>query len=286
MRKLTITRQKSFVACLAKIQVYIEDTSSSELVINGTPCKKLGVIKNGETISFEIENCATKIFVIADKVSRNYCNEVYEIPEGEEDVSLVGKNEYNPISGNAFRFQNNNSEIAQSNRKKGTKVGIVVLIAACIVGFVIGLLLVSPLFDEKPEPLEFSASGMNITLTEDFEKNEENMQYTAVFESQKVIVLALKENFSILPGSKNMTLEEYGELVLSVNKLTDAELKEVEGLLSFEYDATSDREYHYLCFVYKASDAFWLLQFATVKSVADEHRADIIEYAKTVDFDK
>ena len=48
MRNLTIVRRKSFVACLAKMKVYIEDPASNELVINKIPCRKLGELKNGE----------------------------------------------------------------------------------------------------------------------------------------------------------------------------------------------------------------------------------------------
>ena len=48
MRNLTIKRTKSYVACLAKMKVYIEDRVSGDLVINGVSCRKLGTLKNGE----------------------------------------------------------------------------------------------------------------------------------------------------------------------------------------------------------------------------------------------
>ena len=48
MRTLTIKRAKSFVACLAKMKVYVEDPTSREIVINNVPCRKLGDLKNGE----------------------------------------------------------------------------------------------------------------------------------------------------------------------------------------------------------------------------------------------
>ena len=96
MRNLTIKRTKSFVACLAKIRIYIEDPTANEISINNTPCRKLGELKNGEEKTFQIPNEAVKVFVIADKLSRNICNEYYQIPEGEDDISLSGKNKYNP----------------------------------------------------------------------------------------------------------------------------------------------------------------------------------------------
>ena len=145
MRKLTIKRTKSFVACLMKVKIYIEDQYSSEMVINDTPCRKLGDLKNGEEKTFEIDEKAAKIFVIADKMSKDYCNEFYELPEGYEDITLSGKNHFNPANGNAFRFDNNESENALANRKRGTRKGTIVMIVAIIIGIAIGLLVSSML---------------------------------------------------------------------------------------------------------------------------------------------
>ena len=47
MMNLTIKRNKSFVGCLAKLKVWIED-EAGELVIGGVPCRLLGDLKNGE----------------------------------------------------------------------------------------------------------------------------------------------------------------------------------------------------------------------------------------------
>lgn len=141
MRTLTIKRTKSFVACLVTMKVYIEDHSSNEIVINDIPCRKLGQLKNGEEKTFEIDNEAAKVFVIADKLSKNYCNDFYEIPYGEDDISLTGKNQFNIATGNAFRFDNNPSQAALSNRTRGTNKGAVVTIIALVVGAIIGAII-------------------------------------------------------------------------------------------------------------------------------------------------
>ena len=60
MRNLTIKRNKTFVACLAKMKVYIEDASANDLTINGIPCRKLGDLKNGEEKNFSIGENAAK----------------------------------------------------------------------------------------------------------------------------------------------------------------------------------------------------------------------------------
>ena len=135
MRKLTIKRSKSFIGCLAKIKIYIEDHDASELTINGVPCRKLGDLKNGEEKKFEIGEQAAKVFVITGKLSRNIFNEFYELPEGQEDVSLSGKCS-NPF-GNPFSFDNNESDAALANRKSCTRNGIITMIVGFAVGFAI-----------------------------------------------------------------------------------------------------------------------------------------------------
>ena len=143
MRQLTIKREKSFVGCLMKMKVYVEDATDPELEINGVPCRKLGDIKNGEEKSFEIGNNAMKVFVIADKLSKGYCNEFVNIPEGEEDVSLSGRPRFNLFNGNAFRFDGVTDEEVLKNREEGTKKGAPIIIFSVIIGFVIGFAFIA-----------------------------------------------------------------------------------------------------------------------------------------------
>lgn len=79
--------------------------------------------------------------MIADQMSKNFCNEYYQLPEGQEDVSLSGQSKFNPAAGNAFRFDNNNSAEVLASRKKSTWKGIVVLVIAILVGYIGGFLL-------------------------------------------------------------------------------------------------------------------------------------------------
>lgn len=143
MRNLTIQRTKSFVGCLGKFKVYIEDHNSSELEINGVPCRKLGELKNGEEKTFSIDENAQKVFVIADKMSRNYCNDFFNIPAGDTDMYLSGKSHFSPASGNAFRFDGVTDEEVLENRKKSGKKGGLVTVIAVVLGFIMGFLLMS-----------------------------------------------------------------------------------------------------------------------------------------------
>lgn len=142
MRHLTITRRKTFVASLSTAKVYVADNSGvNDLTIEGLPCRFLGKIKNGKTAQFEIGNEAVRVYVVFGKLSANYCNDVYIVPEGEEDLFLSGICEFNPVTGNAFRFDGTPHPETVANRNKSTKVGIIVLVVAVVVGFIIGFFI-------------------------------------------------------------------------------------------------------------------------------------------------
>ena len=157
MRNLTIKRTKSFVGCLAKLKVYVENPSG-DFTINNTLCSKLGELKNGEEKSFPVEEHALKVFVIADKLSKDYCNEFYQLSDGKEDVFLSGQNRFNPANGNAFRFDNNEGDAASTNRRRGTRIGLIILILAVIVGAVAGFLITNSFLSKTPKEKTFSSN--------------------------------------------------------------------------------------------------------------------------------
>lgn len=288
MRNLTILRTKSFAACLAKMKVYIEDPLYPETTINKVPCRKIGTLKNGEEKTFSITENEAKVFIIADKLSKGFCNEFYTVPAGMQNVYLSGRNRFNPASGNAFRFDGDVGEDVLQNRKKGTKKGIIVLIAAFIIGIIIGLSSTLGLFSSvMTEPKVFSSDGMTITLTNEFiETSFEG--YNACYDSEDVAVFALKEEFDLMDGLEDYTLEQYGELVLENNGFpSDIELQNILGLTYFEYEYGDDEindTYYYFAVLYKASDAFWMIQFATQEENAELYQQSFIDWAKSVEF--
>ncbi len=287
MRNLTIKRTKSFVACLVKLKIYIEDPVSSDIVINNIPCRKLGELKNGEEKAFEISERAAKVFVIADKLSKDYCNEYYQLPEGEWDIALTGRNKFNPAGGNAFRFDNNDSAEVKANRKKGTTIGLMVLIAAVVVGLVVGNLIGKGVTIKTVEPKDFSYDKMSITLTEEFEKTDME-GFTVAYGSKDVAVFAIKESFSLQEDVGSLTLKEYANIVIEKNN-RDATVKEKDGLTCFEFDylnPETKEAYRYFAYVYKSEDAFWLVQFAVLKENSDTYEEKIGEWAKSVEFSK
>ncbi|MBQ8447731.1 MAG: hypothetical protein IJX27_02225 [Clostridia bacterium] len=282
MRNLTVKRAKTFVACLAKANVYIEDEKNYDLIINNTPCRKLGTLKNGEEKTFEISEASARVYVIADKLSKGFCNEFVEIPYGEEDVTLTGKNRFNIATGNAFRFDGEVSEEVLANRRKSTRRGAIVMVIAGIVGFIIGFMGTSTAFGNglNGEPKDFSASGMAITLTDNFELDSVE-GYALACKSDKVIMFALRESFAEYPVLEDYTVREYADAANRASTLIQSK----DSLTYFEYDALNGNDYHYFAFVYKTEDAFWLVQFGCRKSVADDCREYAFEWAKSVKFD-
>ena len=147
MRKLFITRKGSFIGCLQKLKVYISDSENSELNICDIPCRKIGEIKNDETTTFEIDNNVNRVFVIADKATRNACCDSVHIMEGDTDVELTGKCKLNPARLNAFVFDGEPDEMAKRYRNKANARGGLVVAGAVMIAGILGVLAyLLPLF--------------------------------------------------------------------------------------------------------------------------------------------
>ena len=141
MRKLTIHRKKAFLGCGGKIHFYIEDNTSPETTINGIQCRYIGSLFNDDTNTFEIPETKTKLFAIYDWFTKNMSNDLYVIPEGDEDVYLSGKISFDLKTNCPFKFDNNNSFEAMENREKTRSSGRIITIIAIIIGVIIGLLI-------------------------------------------------------------------------------------------------------------------------------------------------
>ncbi|MDE6385755.1 MAG: hypothetical protein K2L36_06395, partial [Eubacterium sp.] len=285
-----IMRRKAFAASLLKMKVYIEDHATGHKLINHIPCTKLGALKNGETKTFSIGENAARVYVIGDNLSKNYCNDFFEIPAGAEDIFLSGENVLDPVAGNAFRFDGISSENVLKNRKKGTKKGIAVLVVSVIIGVIIGTIIsMGPhLINQGGEatPKDFRAEGMQITLTNQFREAPQK-NYTACYGSKDIAVLTLKESFSLMDGFENYTLDEYADLVLKNNGLSSDSLKKEYGLTYFDYEFTNpntNETYYYFSVLYKANDAFWMIQFAALTENTEEYIPQFVEWANSVKF--
>ena len=133
----------------------------------------------------------------------------------------------------------------------------------------------------------FSASGMSITLTENFvETSFEG--YDACYDSATVAVFCLKEPFSMAEGVADLTLDQYAELTITANQAHNPTLKEVDGMPVMEYtffNEDNDTNYAYFSAMYKSGDAFWAIQFACDAELYEAHEETFVKWAKSVVFD-
>lgn len=285
MRQLTVRRRKVFNAFAAKARVYIEDPYHPEITIEGTPCRKLGDLKNGGELSVLIGDESVRLFVIADKLTKSYSGDYYQIPEGSDDIVLTGQYQMTP-GGNLFRFDDNDTPGIQTHRKKRTVVATILLVAALIIGLCAGRLISGGLFRNRaPKPEDFTLNGMTITLTKDF--TEDNvMGFTSSYRSKDVYALALREAFLEAEGLKELSLEEYRDLLMEVNELADARADTFDGIPGFEYDYEDEdgNAYHDRTFVYRTDDSFWMIQFITFREAFSKYEATVNGWAKSVRF--
>lgn len=283
MRYLTIRRYGCFAGCLADYKVYIEVPDRPEITIDGVPCRKLGVLKNGGAQTFAIDDGAARVFVIAGRMSKDFVNDFFWLPEGSENVFLSGRVHPNPFIGNPFRFDNNDTALMQAHRKSNAKKSAVLLLICAAIGVAIGVALGLKGIDRQ-EPKTFSAEGMQIELTEAFSPFDTET-FTAAYDSRHVAVFALREPFDTAEGIEKLTLMQYASAVIEANELGSVTPQTADGLVSFVYshdDPDNHEQYRYTAYVYKSGDAFWLVQFATKEEDAEAYAARIAEWAASV----
>ena len=289
MRSLTIKREKSFVACLVKANVYVHDELTGDTKINGDNCYKLGSLKNGEEKTFTIGDEETKIYVVADKLSMKLTNEVCYIPAGVDNIYLMGECKYNPIGGNNFRFHGMTDPRVLANRKKSTRKFGVFFALCLIIGIVLGFLsgYDAPEYAKDGEPYQFiDESGVVITLTDTFEKMDtESADFT--YGTNDAVVFGHKAEFALKEGLSDWTVEEYGDALIESWGSEDVKLQEKDGILFYEYQSyseNSDVTFCYMVAIYKTEDAFWDISFAIDDANYELYKPMFFEWANSVAF--
>ncbi len=282
MRNLVINREKSFLGCLAKFRVYIEDPTSKKPKINGKQCRLLGTIKNGEQKAFAIPDDACRIYVVPETLFKNLITELFDIPAGEADIYLTGKCQYGAAGTVMFRFDQISSQEQLDNRKKGGKNTLIYIAICFIVGMIIGVAFA--FIDVETEPMVFTESNMEITLTDGFYEADYD-SFDATYSSDEVLVMVVQEEFTLAEGAEELTLKEYAEIVLESNDLGRLPINEEDGLLWYEYTYDDGGyTYYYYSYVYKSADSFWIVQFCVDETMKDEYKDTITQYAKSVKF--
>lgn len=272
MRNLTINREKSFVGCLSKYEVYARSTDGKGMKFRKERYKKLGALKNGHQSTFQISEEETKILVMPNfmsyRANRILSSDVLTIPMGVEDVNLSGKVK-NSFLYSTF-FNEPIGEETINNRKKNKKCSVyyaIIYIICLIIGILLGLSSAMA----EPVPATFPVNEMQITLTDDFIDDSAD-GYDAVFTNGDVVVLIMKDYIKTEEEYKNMTLEEYGiasanfveENCFDENGGSCSEFKSENGFNFIEYQVNQEdgSTYFYKEYYYEVDDGFWCVSFA------------------------
>ena len=142
-----------------------------------------------------------------------------------------------------------------------------------------------------PVAAEFSASGMHITLTDEFAEKQ-HVSYTACYESTDIALLVLLEEYSLFDNtdfSAQTPVAQYAELVRNSNQLPadSVTVNETDGLTWFEFTRTLNGvDNTYRAYAFKSNDGFWLFQFAARSDTYESVKDTIHGYAMSVYFDK
>ncbi len=288
MRHITVKREKTSVACLAQMTVFVEDSTTIDAVLDGLPCRRVGLLANNGELTFEIDDAPRRVYVVyADHKPDG--NEYYPVPAGFEDMVISGKNVYNPGNGNPFRFNGITDERLLAARKKKSKRGVLVFIAAIVIGLLVGVgvgVLRGLAGRETPaEPKTFTKGDFSITLTDAFEEITDP-DYVVVYVSDDASAAVFRERLSA-DKLAEITPADYAAVLAKMSEI-DAEVQSANGLTFFEYEypAEDGTPCSYLMVVYKTGDSFWAIQFGSFKTDYTEFRPQFIEWAQSAAFEK
>ena len=311
MRRLWITRHDAKAEKKAKMNVYIEDTDNGNTEIGGYACRLLGAVENDQVKRFNIGYESARILVLSENADVNTKPAVTQIPGGEEDVFLAGKNYREP--GNPFRFdgvEDESEELeelleevqkevkkaapkkVQKERKPSRGKGKLIIVIAILVGIVAGVAggIAASSFlmedtQELAEPKTFRCQDLQIVLTEDFAETSVP-GYTTCYTAGDTAVFLMREAFDAKEGFGELDLESYGAMILKNNHIPETvALDTTEGLTTFAWvitDETTGVPYYYYCGLYKSQSAFWMVQVTTEAEDAAQNIPMFRQWLKSV----
>lgn len=290
MRNLTITRRKSFVDSFKTMNVFIEDSARDEVTVNNTLCRKIGELKNGETITVPIKEDAAKIYVISGKGDSFYHNACYRLKSGTEDVTLTGQNKFSPSFGKLFCFDGSGFAIDRRPTQINYKNIFIVLAFIALVAAIIFVFTYTGIWNKMVRRYEtFKINNMYITLTNQFQKVD-NDEYDLYCRDDNVEVFANKVSFSA-PENKDriahLSIEEYAKLVCQKEGYDESSLEISDDLVLYRCEAiekSSGQRYAYYTYIYQEPTAFWHVKFVAKADYIKENENEINTYAKSVVF--
>ncbi len=135
------------------------------------------------------------------------------------------------------------------------------------------------------ETKTYKAGGFSVQLPRTFERTEKE-RYALHLNDGDVFVWTVKDDFSAEEGMEAWPLNEYVTTLYLLNELQNPEpVKEENGIIYFEYSAVNEKKnktFTYLTTAYKASDAFYMVQFVCEDKEYETYKPLFMEWAKTV----
>ena len=284
MRELSIRRADSYVDLFATLNIYIEDPAAGEVMINGIYCRKIGELANGERKIFEIEETQAKVFAIADNARQDVCNEYYQLPEGTSPVFLSGQNMIHPTDGHTFRFDQNMKIRRRMSRKKRALLTGISIVAGCLLLYAAISLVVSLI--PTGEPKTFTQGDMSITLTDEFRKTEIDM-WDAAYKTTDVVVAVKCEDFYLYKDLRYYSPVQYAKEAIRNSGINSTVERGPGSLTYFVFSEHSEDRgvtYQFYCYIYKTTDAFWIVEFCVPAEQVSRYEKTIVEWARSVHF--
>lgn len=166
--------------------------------------------------------------------------------------------------------------------------GTMIAIATAIVGVLVILLLLGRFADSPETPLvspvdapakTFVKEDFQITLTDVFQPIEKD-GFFAFYTYDTAMVYVLKEEKMLFD---DISLEEYGNLVLDANDRAGLTLNAEKDFVWFEYTGTPEhQEICYFVVCCESEDAFWIVNFATPVTNVSQYKAAFLDWASTI----
>ena len=288
MRTLTIKRHNSVVSTTKSAKIYVDNSSTVDLVINGIPCRKIGEVKNGEEQSFLIsENEQGKVFIVNDdKQTETKC--VWDIAAGYDSVYLTCKAVKDSAGKSVFVFDSatdgdGDIESEKDNSKQRLK-NIIIAVSFCALIALVALIIMDK--NDTPDNYIFTTEGMTIVLNEGFTPTGVE-DAVICYSSSDVNITTYKDSFEGNPDAKIMSVADYANALIKDANIT-ADVKTKDGVTYFEYqkEGTDGKLYKYYVSVYKTETAFWNVEMRTYENVYNDHVESFETWAKSVSFVK
>ncbi len=287
MRQLTITRRKAAAKRFVKIKVCIED-ETGDILYGGIRYRKIGVLRNGETATFPIDEQPRRIFTYADRITRSWCNDLWLIPAGEEDVVLTGRTAVHILNENAFRFDGIPEPEVLANRNRCVSIGGRVIACALVIGMLIGVgLNIARLHIPSPETVTFYE--MTLTLTNRFERTDppKGSNCDALYRSNEAEVAFFQDSVKRMAENERVyTLRAYAAHLANGNSAAEAaNFRERDGLLWREYASVNGKGEATRVFAYffQSDSYYYCVRFTVSEEDMPAARDRVAEWAESVE---